>query len=516
MRLLTVPVAVMSLAMLVGSCAKPAPVEELPPPPRITWQKTQVATDRVDLPARKRGLRAVRGIIHLHSVYSHDACDGNPQPLGQPSAPCLRNLRKGLCATRQDFAMLTDHATHMGEAPWDKLFLTDPAAGDQTIREGGELVGGRMRCPDEAEQPGSHEVVITVGGENDLMPVGLHRHLGDTVAARKQAMGADTPEAVRAFHAAGGLVLQAHAESRELTKLCTLAAAGLDGMEVYNLHANLDPKIRETHLGLDGLAAFAGLAPWLESKPVAEGGPEPDLALLGFLEDNSKQRQHYHALLGAGYRLAPLFGSDIHENTFKGTMADGERGDSYRRLMRFFANYLLVPAGKLLLPSDLATALKQGRGFSVFEVMGQPQGFDFSAEKQDGSRAELGDTVDRGAKLTVRAPQPLPVGYATREVVETLRLYFVPAGGAEAEVVAEQKFTAEELQQGAGLSFDTALRGAGAYRVEARLIPRHLLHLLGDESTRYDKEYPYLFSGSIYVGNIARHGGRCQSVPLPP
>ncbi len=77
-------------------------------------------------------------------------------------------------------------------------------------------------------------------------------------------------------------------------------------------------------------------------------------------------------------------------------------------------------------------------------------------------------------------------------------------------------FTAEELQQGAGLSFDTALRGAGAYRVEARLIPRHLLHLLGDESTRYDKEYPYLFSGSIYVGNIARHGGRCQSVPLPP
>ena len=193
MRLLTVPVAVMSLAMLVGSCAKPAPVEELPPPPRITWQKTQVATDRVDLPARKRGLRAVRGIIHLHSVYSHDACDGNPQPLGQPSAPCLRNLRKGLCATRQDFAMLTDHATHMGEAPWDKLFLTDPAAGDQTIREGGELVGGRMRCPDEAEQPGSHEVVITVGGENDLMPVGLHRHLGDTVAAFKW-LDANRPE----------------------------------------------------------------------------------------------------------------------------------------------------------------------------------------------------------------------------------------------------------------------------------------------------------------------------------
>ena len=41
-------------------------------------------------------------------------------------------------------------------------------------------------------------------------------------------------------------------------------------------------------------------------------------------------------------------------------------------------------------------------------------------------------------------------GYATREVVQTLRLYFVPAGGAEAEVVAEQKFTAEELRPLAG------------------------------------------------------------------
>ena len=149
MRLLTVSATVMSLAMLVGSCAKPAPVEELPPPPRITWQKTQVATDRVDLPARKRGLRAVRGVIHLHSVYSHDACDGNPQPLGQPSAPCLRNLRKGLCATRQ----LTDHATHMGEAPWDKLFLTDPAAGDQTIREAASWSGVACAVPTRPSSP---------------------------------------------------------------------------------------------------------------------------------------------------------------------------------------------------------------------------------------------------------------------------------------------------------------------------------------------------------------------------
>ena len=513
MRKLAFPLAVMSFSLGLGSCQKSPPSDDPPPaPPRLVWQKTQVSTDSIDFPARRRGLRAVRGIIHLHSVYSHDACDGNPQPSGQPNAPCLRNLRKGLCDTRQDFAMLTDHATHMGEADWDKLFLTDSGLGDEKIIEAGEQTGGKMNCP---SGDGNHQVIITVGGENDLMPVGLHHHLGDTVSARKQAMSADTPLAVKAFHDAGGLTLQAHGESRDRTKMCTLAAAGLDGMEVYNLHANLDPKIRETYLGLDGLAAFAGLAPWLEARPVADGGPEPDLALLGFLEDNSKERDHYDALLGAGYRPFPTFGSDIHENTFKGSMADGERGDSYRRLMRWFANYLFVPARSTLLPSDLSTAIQKGRGFSVFEAMGQPVGFDFFAEKTDGSRAELGDAVDPGAKLTVRPPNPLPVGYATDEVVETLRVMFVPAGSSVAEALVDEKLTAAQLQQGQVRTIDTAARGAGAYRVEVRLVPKHLLHLLGEEPSRYDKEYPYLFSGSIFVGTVPKHGGSCKSVPLP-
>ncbi len=517
MRKLLRPVAVLSFSLAVWSCQKSVPPDEPPPsPPRLVWQKTQVATAGIDFPLRRRGLRAVRGIIHLHSPYSHDACDGNPQPSGQPNAPCLRSLRKGLCDTRQDFAMLTDHATHMGEADWDKLFLTDAGAGDEKIVEGGEQTGGKMRCPTDGASGDGHEVVTTVGGENDLMPVGLHRHLADTVAARKQAMGADTPDAVKAFHAAGGQVLQAHGESRDLTKLCTLAAAGLDGMEVYNLHANLDPKIRETHLGLDGLAAFAGLSPWLEARAVADGGPEPDLALLGFLEDNSKERAHYSALLGAGYRLLPTYGSDIHENTFKGAMADGERGDSYRRLMRWFANYLIVPAGKVLLPSDLSTAIARGRGFSVFEAMGQPVGFDFVSENKDGSRSELGSSVDVGAKLTVRAPNPLPPGYATDEVVETVRVLFVPAGSATDETVLTEKLTALQVQQGQVYTIDTSLRGAGAYRVEVRLRPKHLLHLLGEEPSRYDKDYPYLFSGSIFVGTVAKHGGSCKSVPLPP
>ena len=34
-----------------------------------------------------RGLRVARGIIHAHSLHSHDACDGQPQINGKPNDP---------------------------------------------------------------------------------------------------------------------------------------------------------------------------------------------------------------------------------------------------------------------------------------------------------------------------------------------------------------------------------------------------------------------------------------------
>ena len=85
--------------------------------------------------------------------------------------------------------------------------------------------------------------------------------------------------------------------------------------------------------------------------------------------------------------------------------------------MRWFANYLLVPARSTLLPSDLSTAIQKAAAFPCLKQW-VARRFQFFAEKTDGSRAELGDAVDPGAKLTVRPPNPLPVGYATDEVVE--------------------------------------------------------------------------------------------------
>jgi hypothetical protein len=71
-------------------------------------------------------------------------------------------------------------------------------------------------------------------------------------------------------------------------------------------------------------------------------------------------------------------------------------------------------------------------------------------------------------------------------------------------VVRQQQLTASELAApgGALLSIptgDTASTGPGAYRVELRITPRYLLHLLGEEFKQYEREYPYLYSGVIYV-----------------
>ena len=475
-----------------------------PAPPKLEWQRSLEPTAALDLAPRARGWAVKRGIIHLHSPYSHDACDGDPLPGGQLNAPCLTHLRRGLCQTRQDFAMLTDHASHMTEAPFESLFLADAKAGDELLHDGADVVGNSLHC--DPALAADQRVVLTVGGENSLMPVGLHHHLGSTQPERAANMYAESPAAVQAFHDAGGSVLVPHGESRTLDLLKTLTAAGLDGMEVYNLHANIDPTIRSTYLDLEGVGAIAGLLPWLAATPVSQGGPEPDLAMLGFLSANNNQLGKFDALLGLGRHLLPVAGSDIHENSFKQLLADGERGDSYRRLMRWFGNYLLVPQGEPLTPALLREAVRKGRGYSVFHVFGPPVGFDFYAEPAQVGQpiAELGDSAELGAKLHLVAPRPLPADDRRSEPVLRLTLLRVAPGQDKSQVVQTRLFSAAELQAGASLVADTTALGVGAYRAEVTVIPHHLTHLLGPDAATYVHEFPYLYSGVIYVDTTPR------------
>jgi hypothetical protein len=435
----------------------------LEPPP--TWEKG-LATTTTLYPAR-RGLKTARGTIHVHSVRSHDACDGVPLPGGMPAQPCYQHLRDALCTTHQDYAMLTDHDDSMADTAWPDLFI--PGPGDEPVMKGGMQVASKVACPDGSR------VLITAGGENDLMPVGLERHVSDDLQTRHDLMNGHDAASVAAFRAAGGVVLVAHGESHPIEEL---RAVGPEGMEVYNLHANLAPNIREA-MGLDPTAAIVALSSFL---PGRDNPPTPDLAFLAFVEENAQELGRFDTLLSEGKRIHGTFGLDSHENVLPTKLSDGERADSHRRMMRWFGNHLLVPD---VTPDALKAAIIGGRGYNVVHVLGDPVGFDFRAE-QGGAVLEIGAEVTPGATLILEPPAaPSLPGQPASTVA--LRLLHIAPGGKPVEVAS-----------GATTIRHTAA-AAGAYRAEVYLTPGHLTNYMGNKSATLLKQYLWVFANPIYV-----------------
>ena len=108
MRRVFALVLVVGIASACSSKEEPAPKKSV-----LAWAPgTVYPTDQA---AGPRGFLDRRGLIHAHSVYSHDACDGQPQDAGVINAPCMADFRHGVCATRHDFVMLTDHNTFFSE-----------------------------------------------------------------------------------------------------------------------------------------------------------------------------------------------------------------------------------------------------------------------------------------------------------------------------------------------------------------------------------------------------------------
>src|SRR5690606_23661334 len=90
-------------------------------------------------------------------------------------------------------------------------------------------------------------------------------------------------------------------------------------------------------------------------------------------------------------------------------LPDGERIDSYRRMMMWMSNHLLVrpDAGGAWDDRALKEALSGGRLYGAFEVLGYPEGFDFHAEA-GVAIGEMGDELALGAgpvELVVRQPR---------------------------------------------------------------------------------------------------------------
>ncbi|HEU4614198.1 MAG TPA: hypothetical protein VFS15_19020, partial [Kofleriaceae bacterium] len=355
---------------VLAACGSSTKEPQLP-----AWDKT-LPPASVLATGMNRGLVPARAIVHLHSPYSHDACDGMPRDAsGVPNEPCLEHLRAALCTDQIDFAALTDHDDTMADEDFATLFSMRD--GDEAVMDdNGQQFASRITCED------GHHVSITVGGENDLMPIILHRHVTGTVQERHDIYNGTDAAAIAAMREAGAKIWVAHTEQHPTDQLNTIAP---DGIELYNLHANLDPDIREQYLGLDSAGAISAAVEFADTN---EGGPEPDLALLGFLTPNQPALTRWNDLLAEGRHVPATAGSDAHENALPVTLADGERGDSYRRVLRWFSNIVLVanPGD----PAAIEAALAGGRVFTLFEIMGTPEGFDVYATGGSGT-LELGD-----------------------------------------------------------------------------------------------------------------------------
>jgi hypothetical protein len=450
------------LTLPLAACTTP---EALPPEPTpfqpVAWSKSPPTLD-----TEVRGLREIRVIAHLHSHWSHDACDGEPQPGGVPDEACLQDLRDGLCTARIDVAMTSEHPGHAEETDLHTLLLL--RGDDEEVRNAaGVPIANRMVCPS------GHRVLLMPGIESgEMMPLGIADHVPGGYSQADAAGSA-------AVHDVDGLAWIAHTETRDLADLATRQ---LDGIELYQLHANIAPDLRRDYLGLDpfGFAADAGAFLFPEGHDL-DVPPEPDLAPLGFLLPNEPSIVALETL-GQTQAIGVTGGTDAHQNVFPVDAGDGERIDSYRRMLRWFNNRLRVTE---VTPAGVREAMDAARSWIAFDVFGEPAGFDFFAEA-DGV-AEAGSEVPVGSTIVVRAPTLDPRS-PRADVSPDVRTVLIHSDGEQRTVVAEGD---GELR--------AVAEQTGVYRVEVWITPHHLAPYLGDRPDFAEREVLWIQTGGLFV-----------------
>ncbi|MBT8492043.1 MAG: hypothetical protein KJO07_03195, partial [Deltaproteobacteria bacterium] len=285
--------------------------------------------------------------------------------------------------------------------------------------------------------------------------------------------------AADALRTAGATLWVAHTEERDIDWLREL---GVDGIEWFNIHAAIAPDIRVEHLGLDGTAAVAET---LEFNVPAEVMPAPDLAGLPLMFTNEPADRKWTTLLSEGRRISITAGTDAHQNALPIEMNDGERADSYRRMIRWASNFVLVAD-----PSDVMAperALAEGRSFLAFELFGTPAGFDIYLETSGGV-VELGgeaELANAGNLVAVTPRVAALYSGAEPPIIETL-IHRVDGNGRTM------------VGRGTG-TVTVAVDGPGAYHATVLITPAHLRPYLGTLTSYAERSYTWVQSNPIYV-----------------
>ena len=456
----------LSVWMLLA-CAPSKTVDSSPPVAiAVPWNGGLEQTSK-DL-SRIRNWQPRRAIMHLHSPWSHDACDGEPLIDGAANSACLADLREALCTTGVDVAYLSDHPTHAADQPFASLFHIQP--GDERIEEDGQLIATRLTCPD------GHTVMWRAGIEDTLMPLGLAAHSApNDPEASDRLYGLATEEAITAHKAAGGFVAIAHTEGKTLEHLSDLVQVGLQGVEIFNLHAMFDPNKRRDDLGLDPLSWASAITPFTSP----DGTAEPDLFFIAVLTEQTVSVERWDALQAEG-PVVGFAGTDAHQNVLPMDLRDDERGDSYRRMIRWFSNHLLIDGNDAPSPQQADEALAAGRLYTAFEILGSPDGLDFHLKSADGHITEMGSTGS-GDTLVVQCPT-LSASSPTNTDPPEITAIVYKDGARWAEGCGEH-----------------AISMPGNYRLRVDIVPHHLRDFLGKTADDWIHSYPWVYTNPIAV-----------------
>lgn len=467
----------------------------------------------------ERGWMEARVIAHLHSAYSHDACDElGLDDGGAPNWSCVQNMKDALCAEGIDVAFMTDHPSFLRDQPFEDLLYGDSNVGDLIHRdEAGEAWGVTYSCP-EGQGGLDGQVRLLVGFEGThTMPLGIRRHFSDTelygTSFRTETPSEDLSTLTGAVRAAGGMVAIAHSEEADLD-WTVIAEHDVSAMEVYNFHANFIELFESGQLEkIFELDPFVGTL----------GDPaDPDLAAIMMLGTYPIAALEKWRRVSSERSITPIAGSDVHENVIlpglcafdlcaemadeypnmvqalssEGPlmMPDGERLDSYGRVFRWVQNHPRI-AADLDPVKAVEAALEEGRNIVVFEIFGSAAGVELIA--LEGEQVlEMGSevSVESGAMLWARSPSaPIPGRLASWKdgSPAVITGTIVRSHGGTSEVVA--------TAQGPGAWMQAPLNAPGAYHLEVFIQPLHLVDALGSASLYAQETYRWVETGAIRV-----------------
>ena len=231
-----------------------------------------------------------------------------------------------------------------------------------------------------------------------------------------------------------------------------------------------------------------GLLSKLNSAP--EKLPHSDLAFLPIVSEDPVYLATWGSVLASGAKRVTTMATDSHQNTAWQILPDGERIDSFRRLMQAFSNHLLVKpaADGTWDDAALKQALRAGRLYGVFEYLGYASGFDYHATDTSGATREMGEeaSIAASAELHVRLPHVRDLSARAKQPQLRIRILRAVEGGWEEAAASES-------------DLDWVAATPGAYRAEVRMTPHHLAPYLSAYADRAEKETVWIYSNAVYV-----------------